>query len=360
MLLNLLEYHWVEHIDDALILLSRTDMKTVPLAGGTYLLGLQDESIQAVVDLRDLELAYISEDAQGMHIGAMTTLQSMVEAPELKNLAAGILSRAALASSFSRLIRNSATLGGTLGAGAASQADLLTALAVMDAEVLLRSGSKTQLNLSGGTPDRPGLPLSGVTFKGKQERHVPYTSLVEERRPNELIVEVIIPIAEGFERRSAEPRQLANDAGASTASQSGKLQGVRSAQAPTVGASFLRVGRTPTDIALLNAAALVEVNNGVFQRVRLAAGGVNMEPVRLYNLEKQLEGQPVLSVTDGQNSRQLFATVQTGMADFRPPSDFRASSGYRRASGINLVYRALEEAINVSRWNSMISSEGNA
>src|SRR5437764_13908260 len=117
MLLNLLEYHWVEQIDDALILLSRTDMKTVPLAGGTYLLGLQDESIQAVVDLRDLELAYISEDAQGMHIGAMTTLQSMAEAPELKGLAAGILSRVALASSFSRLIRSSVTLGGTLGAG---------------------------------------------------------------------------------------------------------------------------------------------------------------------------------------------------------------------------------------------------
>ncbi len=37
---------------------------------------------------------------------------------------------------------------------------------------------------------------------------------------------------EGFERRSAEPRQLANDAATSTASQSGKLRGVRSAQGP--------------------------------------------------------------------------------------------------------------------------------
>src|SRR5437764_2422295 len=165
MLLNLLEYHWVEQIDDALILLSRTDMKTVPLAGGTYLLGLQDESIQAVVDLRDLELAYISEDAQGIHIGAMTTLQSMVNSPILKNVATGLLARAALASSFSRLIRNSATLGGTLGAGVASQADLLTALAVMDAEIVLRSGSKTQVNLSGGTVEHPGFALSGVTYK---------------------------------------------------------------------------------------------------------------------------------------------------------------------------------------------------
>ncbi len=38
------------------------------------------------------------------------------------------------------------------------------------------------------------------------------------------------PGREGFEMRSAEPRQLANDAGASTASQSGKLLGVRSAR----------------------------------------------------------------------------------------------------------------------------------
>src|SRR5947209_3778286 len=241
MLLNLLEYHWAENIDDALLLLARTDTGTVPLAGGTYLLGLSDDTIQAVVDLRDLELAYISEDADGsraIHIGAMTTLQSMVDDPLLKELAGGLLSRAALASSFSRLIRNSATLGGTLGAGVASQADLLTALAVLDAEIVLRSASKTQVDLSGGTADRPGLPLSGVTYKGKQERRVSFGSLWTERRPNELIIEVIVP-------RSG----------------------------PGSGTSFIRVGRTPTDIALLNAAALVQVTGGVYQRVRLALGG---------------------------------------------------------------------------------------
>ena len=54
MLLNLLEYHWVEDIDDALLLLARTDTKTVPLAGGTYLLGLEDEDIQAVVDFKEI------------------------------------------------------------------------------------------------------------------------------------------------------------------------------------------------------------------------------------------------------------------------------------------------------------------
>src|SRR5947208_16251869 len=172
MLLNLLEYHWVENIDEALLLIARTDTKTVPLAGGTYMLGQDDQSIQGVVDLRDLELAYIHEDAKGVHIGAMTTLQMMVDSPVLKDLVTGLLSRAAQASSFSRLIRNSATLGGTLATGVASQADLLTALAVLDAEVLVRSGSKSQVNLSGGTANLPGLALSKVTFRCKQEIYV--------------------------------------------------------------------------------------------------------------------------------------------------------------------------------------------
>jgi CO/xanthine dehydrogenase FAD-binding subunit len=321
MLLNLLEYHWAEHIDDALMLLSRSDVKTVPLAGGTYLLGQKDDSIQAVVDLRDLELAYISEDARSIHIGAMTTLQDMVDSPALKNLALGLLSHAARASSFSRLLRNSATLGGTLGSGVASQADLLTALAVLDAEVVLRSGSKTQVNLSGGTLERPGLALSGVTYKGKQERRVSYNSADFDRRPNELILEVVIP-----------------------------------RPAPACGASFLRIGRTPTDIALLNAVALVEVANGLYQRVRLALGGVNMPPQRLRAIEKRLEGQPVVNP---EGLVQFIAPVlQEGMADFGPPSDFRASSSYRRMSGLNLALRALEEAMNTARLQGVASSKG--
>jgi CO/xanthine dehydrogenase FAD-binding subunit len=326
MLLNLLEYHWVEDIDDALLLLARPDAKTVPLAGGTYLLGLEDENIQAVVDLRDLQLAYITEDARGVHVGAMTTLQMMGDSPLLKDLATGIVARASLASSFSHLIRNSATLGGTLAAGVASQADLFTALAVMDAEVVLRSGSKSQVNLSAGTAERPGLALPGVTFKGKQERRVPCNLVSTERKPNELIIEVIIP-------------------------------------RPAFGcaASFMRVGRTPTDVALLNAAAFVEVNGGVYQQVRLALGGVNMEPVRMEAIEKQLEGQPADNAGSANNAldtQRIITAIQAGMANYSPPGDYRASSGYRRVSGMNLAFRALEEAANISRWRNMVSSEG--
>jgi CO/xanthine dehydrogenase FAD-binding subunit len=325
MLLNLLEYHWVEDIDDALLLMARPGVKTVPLAGGTHLLGLEDESIQAVVDLRDLGLAYITEDARGVHIGAMTTLQTMVDSPVLKELATGILARASLASSFSRLIRDSATIGGTLAAGAASQADLLTALAVLDVEVVLRSGSKSQVNLSGGTAERPGFALSGVTYKGKQERRVPCSALSTELRPYELIIEVIVP-----------------------------------RPAFSCAASFMRIGRTPTDVALLNAAALVEVGDGIYKQVRLALGGVRMEAVRMHGIEKQLEGQPVTNPGDGSNAldtQRIFAAVQANIAHFSPPADFRASTGYRRVSGTNLAFRAIEEATNISRWRSVVSSE---
>ena len=326
MLLNLLEYHWAEDIDDALLLLARTDTKTVPLAGGTYLLGHEDDTIQAVVDLRDLELAYISEDAKGIHIGAMTTLQTMGDSQLLKDLSAGIVARASITSSFSRLIRNSATLGGTLAVGIASQSDLLTALAVMDATVMLRSGSKSQINLSGGTAEHPGLALSGVTFKGKQERQVSCRSIAKERKPNELIIEVIVP-----------------------------------RYAYACAASFMRVGRTPTDVALINAAALVEMNEGVYKHVRLALGGVNMEPVRIEAVEKQLEGQAVATSGDSNttlDTQQIIAAIQAGMANFSPPQDFRASSAYRRMSGMNLAFRVLEEAATISRWRNLVSSKG--
>ncbi len=323
MLLNLLEYHWVEDIDEALLLMGRADVKTVALAGGTHLLGVDDDDIEAVVDLRDLDLSYIREDATNVHIGSMTTLQSMVDAPVLKELATGVLAKAAQASSFSRVIRNSATLGGTLAIGAASQADVLTVLAVLDAEVLLRSGSRTMLDLSAGSVERPGFALAGVTFKGKQERRISCVNLSHERRANELIIEVIIP------------RPPAG-----------------------TGASFQRIGRTPTDVALLNACALVDIQDGMYKQVHLALGGVNMEPMRMPGVEKQLEGQ--VAMNEGStsiNTQILVSALQAGMADFSPPADFRASSGYRKTSGVNLAFRALEEATNISRWRNMVSSK---
>ncbi len=190
MLLKLVEYHWAESIEDALLLLARLDVKTVPLAGGTYLLGLQDDSIQAVVDLRDLELAYFSEDTRYLHIGAMTTLQHMADEPLLKEFATGLLGSCSSCILFFTLDSQLCDAWRNGCAGGPAQADLLTALVALEAEAVVRSGSKTQVNLSGGTAERPGLALSGVIYKGKQERRLPCGTCASERRPNELILEV--------------------------------------------------------------------------------------------------------------------------------------------------------------------------
>ena len=101
--------------------------------------------------------------------------------------------------------------------------------------------------------ERPGLSLSGVIYKGKQERRLSCGTCASERRPNELILEVVVP-----------------------------------RPGTSCGTSFTRIGRTPTDAALLNAAAVVEIEEGVYQRVRVAMGGVNMEPARLRGVERQL------------------------------------------------------------------------
>ncbi len=314
MLRNLTEYHWAEHIDDALLLMTRLDVKTVPLAGGTHLLGLDDDSIEAVVDLRELGLSYISEDSQGnIHIGAMTPLQSIADAPLLKSFASGLLARTAQTSSSSRLIRNSATIGGTLGAGIASQADLLTALSLLEAQVVVRSGSKTSINLSGGTEERPGLALSGVVFRGKQERRITCDDVVRgERRPSELIVEIVLPPIRA-----------------------------------TSATAFTRIGRTPTDRALLHVAALVELERDVYQRVRLTFGGIDMEPTRMLTLERSLEGQHI------DDSKSILTAIQAGMAEFRPPTDVHVSGGYRRVSGVKLAQRGVEESTYLARLMSL-------
>ncbi|HEV2582371.1 MAG TPA: hypothetical protein VGT44_16060, partial [Ktedonobacteraceae bacterium] len=179
------------------------------------------------------------------------------------------------------------------------------------------------VDLGAGSYERPGLALAGVTFKGRQERQLLTQTFAQERRSNELIVEVIVPrLGYGY------------------------------------GASLQRVGRTPTDLALLNAAAVVEVTEGIYSHARLALGGVHMEPVRLPGVERQLEGQSAMNADSSTiNTQLLVSALQAGMADFQPPQEMRASASYRRSTAINLAFRALEEAVTISRWRRMVSSK---
>ncbi|HTP09512.1 MAG TPA: molybdopterin dehydrogenase, partial [Anaerolineae bacterium] len=56
---ELAEYHKPTTLDEALRLLRRTSVRTVPLAGGTSLVPSAARDVQAVVDLSALDLSYI-------------------------------------------------------------------------------------------------------------------------------------------------------------------------------------------------------------------------------------------------------------------------------------------------------------
>ncbi|HID87219.1 MAG TPA: hypothetical protein EYP55_07545, partial [Anaerolineae bacterium] len=221
---NLREIHRPKDLNIALELLRRPDVRTVPLAGGTELISRRDRTIEAVADLRDLGLDTIEAEDDVVCIGAMVTLQEMATSPTLRALADGLLARTARSSAAS-LIRNMATLGGTLIA-AADTADLPPALLALDARVTLR------------TPNEQHLSLADFYAAGG-------------RVEGGLLTEVVVPVP---------PRGT--------------------------GAAFHKVGRTPADRAIVSVAALVTLEGGLCRKARLAVGGIGPRPARVVEAEK--------------------------------------------------------------------------
>src|SRR5512139_2322927 len=98
---ELTEYHRPTTLDEALKLLRRTSLKTVPLAGGTSLVPEAARDVQAVVDLSALDLSYIktsevSENLRGLEIGATTKLQAIADHEVTRAYANGLLGTAIL------------------------------------------------------------------------------------------------------------------------------------------------------------------------------------------------------------------------------------------------------------------------
>lgn len=102
-------YHRPGDLAEALALLARPDTLTFPLGGGTQLNGRPLSAPAEVVDLQDLGLSTIEQAGSRFSLGAMTTLQQLVDheplPPVLRELAR---------TSAPSTIRNMATIGGTV------------------------------------------------------------------------------------------------------------------------------------------------------------------------------------------------------------------------------------------------------
>ena len=101
-------YHRPTRLEDALSLAAQG---AVALAGGTRVLASAVEAPN-VLDLAALNLTRVDSEDGDLVMGAMTTLQEVIESPRAYEGTAGLLPAACRVHSASRMIRGMATLGG--------------------------------------------------------------------------------------------------------------------------------------------------------------------------------------------------------------------------------------------------------
>jgi putative selenate reductase FAD-binding subunit len=126
------------------------------LGGGTWLNSGRAEGVAILISLERLALDGIEAGAGGCTLGAMATLQGIVDAAEAP---AGL--RAAAALTASRTLRNMKTLGGELGLRSADSA-IIPALLALDAAVLT-AGRKRALPIADFLAALPGDLIISVT-----------------------------------------------------------------------------------------------------------------------------------------------------------------------------------------------------
>jgi CO/xanthine dehydrogenase FAD-binding subunit len=122
----IIEYHRPDTLDEALHLLSRSGVVTVPLAGGSALNQPSADPV-AVVDLQALGLNTFERRGNVLRLGATLTLQALLEVPDLPPA----LHRA-IRHEAAYNLRQVATVAGTLVA-AGGRSPFTTALLALDA-----------------------------------------------------------------------------------------------------------------------------------------------------------------------------------------------------------------------------------
>ena len=128
----IIEYHRPNTLEEALSLLARSDVKTLPLGGGTRLNQPSQERF-AVVDLQTLGLNMLERRGNTWALGAMLTLQALLESPGISPAL-----EVAIRQEAGYNLRQVATLAGTL-VSADGRSPFATILLALDALLELKS-----------------------------------------------------------------------------------------------------------------------------------------------------------------------------------------------------------------------------
>jgi len=265
---------------EALLLLRKVGKRGRIVAGATDIVTQADRSTRFLVDITRVGLNYVRGNHRECVIGATTTMAELEHSPVIRALAGGILAKAA-ATCGSIQNRNMATVGGNL-ANASPAADTAAVLLALDVQVVVASSRRKRK-----------IPLAEF-YSGPHRKNL----------NGDLLTEIVIPALPSGGR---------------------------------LGWSFQKLGRTETDISLVNAAAGLQADaRGRIKWARLALGAVGPTPLRARDAEELLLGNAL--------SEDLLARVgEAVMKEVSPISDGRASAEYRREMSAVLARRALRE-----------------
>ncbi len=260
----ILEYHRPSSPAEALALLQRAEVTTVPLIPRPRPVALTDIKAQAVVDLGGLNLAYVSVGQGEVRLGAGTPLQSLVESPELNAVLHGVIPKAArLAGHFG--LRQMATLEGALLTRKILP-ELTLVLLALDARVVV------------------------VKSDGSRDERSLAEYLVFQYRQGELLLEVKWPL---------EPAANA-----------------------TIGAAVARVRRAPRDQAVMAGAAVLRMQKKVCREARVTLSHAGDSGELLVAVIARLEGQEPTPSLLQSVAESVQAAVQP-KADYRGSAEYR-------------------------------------
>lgn len=259
---NIKEYFKPTTINAAIALLRYHPGKGRFIAGGTNLVVEKDPAIDYLIDLHQLGLDYIADDADVIRVGACTTIEELYHSDLINTFASGLLAQ--VASWFgSKQIRNVATIGGNVAEGA-SAADTIPALLTMDAQVVA---------------------------VGHTERTIPISEFFRQTGgtvlEDELIKEFVIP--KTFQQARGK---------------------------------FLKNAKTHEDIAVVSVTTSVIMHDDRCETARIALGAVAPTPIRIPQAEAILAGQIPTPALIQQAADMVVAQIHP-IDNFRATAEFR-------------------------------------
>ena len=280
------EYFEPSSVEEAVNLLGRYKEQSAVLSGGTDLLvRIKQKRIEPryLVNIKRIDaLRRIEKTPELLRIGAATSLLEIEQHDFVRSDLQAL--HEAVSSIGSMQIRNMATLGGNISR-ASPAGDSPPPLLVLGARVNLRETTGTR-----------SIPIEEF-FKG------PGRTIM---KPSELFVSLEIP----------------NPPKAS-------------------GTAFLKVARTGMDLAKVNAASMIMVEDNVVQSCRVALGGVAPTPIRVKKAEELLIGE---KPTDA----RFADAAKTASDEVRPIASShrhkRSTAQYRINVSGALVKRTLQLA----------------